>query len=143
MSGPRTPEARRVFRYALQATGPGIAVSVVVLALTVGRDTAPHLRAFPWFYIPLLFGLVACAWMANGARVWILSRSLGKPLPYGRALAVALSAEFGVAATPGGTGGTVVLLLWRFFTFHLYLLTGSLVFVWTLRHPRSEVRAVR
>lgn len=51
-----------------------------------------------------------CSWSCTASRFWLLCRSLGYPIPYRRSLELALSIEFGVAATPGGLGGTAIFL---------------------------------
>lgn len=100
----------RLVRYAIQGTALGLVIATIVLLLTVNRDTVRELRSVPWRYLPLLFGLVGCAWTAAGARIWLLTRSLGYRLGFRRSVAIAVAAEFGVAASPAGMGGTVVRL---------------------------------
>jgi uncharacterized protein (TIRG00374 family) len=68
------------------------------------------MRQFHWPLLPVLFGTVFLAWICNGGRVLVLSRALGYKMSFHQAIAVSLSAEFGIAATPAGVGGTVLRL---------------------------------
>lgn len=101
---------KRLLRYVLQGVALGTLATVIVLVFTTGDDTWEHLREFSPAYLPLLFGMVLCAWACNGARVWIMCRAMGHQLRYRQAIAVSLSTEFGIAATPAGVGGTVIRL---------------------------------
>lgn len=92
--------------------GKGLALSVLagtaVLALSWESKTLESLRRFnPGWFIPLA-GIVVTAWCLNGLRTWILARSLGHPLTLRQSVAITLSAEFAIAATPGGMGGLLV-----------------------------------
>jgi len=110
MSGQPRLTAGRLIRYAVQAAALGVAGVAVVLFLTGSPDTWQDLREVSWHLLWLPVLLVCGAWLCNGARIWLLARSLSHPLPYPRALAVALSTEFGIAASPAGMGGAVVKL---------------------------------
>lgn len=100
----------QLVRYAAQGTALGLVIATIVLLLTVNRDTVSELRSVPWQYLPLLLGLVGFAWTAAGLRIWLLTRSLGYRLGFRRSVSIAVAAEFGVAASPAGMGGTVVRL---------------------------------
>ncbi len=100
----------RLLRYVLQGVALGAVATVLVLVFTTGDDTWDHLRDFSPAYLPLLFGMVFTAWACNGARVWLMCRAMGHALKYRQAIAVSLSSEFGIAATPAGVGGTVIRL---------------------------------
>ncbi|MDF1551582.1 MAG: lysylphosphatidylglycerol synthase transmembrane domain-containing protein [Deferrisomatales bacterium] len=94
-------------RRAVQAAALAVLSTGVVLLLVVPRETFANLHLLPWNCAPGLIGLVACAWLCNAGRVAVLCRSLGCAIPYREALAVSLAAEFGLAATPAGTGGAM------------------------------------
>ncbi|NQT93186.1 MAG: flippase-like domain-containing protein, partial [Lentisphaerae bacterium] len=110
MTTKRPLNFRQLVRYAVQGTALGLVIATIVLLLTVNRDTVRELRSVPWQYLPLLFGLVGCAWISAGSRIWLLARCLGYRLGFRRSLAIAVASEFGVAASPAGMGGTVVRL---------------------------------
>lgn len=100
----------RLLRYVLQGVALGAVATALVLVFTTGEDTWVHLREFSPAYLPLLFAMVFIAWACNGGRVWLMCRAMGHPLRYRQAIAVSLSTEFGIAATPAGVGGTVIRL---------------------------------
>ena len=98
----------KLIRYALQGVSLGLIVSGIVVLLTIDRTTLEQLRRLRWEYLCGPFLLIACAWLCSGARSWLLTNSLGYRLKYNQALAIALSTEFGIAATPAGMGGMVM-----------------------------------
>lgn len=100
----------RLLRHVLQGVALGALATVLVLVFTTGDDTWVHLRTFSPAYVPLLFAMVVIAWACNGGRVWVMCRAMGHRLRYHQAIAVSLSSEFGIAATPAGVGGTVIRL---------------------------------
>jgi len=100
----------RLLRYVLQGVALGAVATALVLVFTTGDDTWEHLQDFSPAYLPLLFAMVFTAWACNGGRVWLMCRAMGHPLRYRQAIAVSLSSEFGIAATPAGVGGTVIRL---------------------------------
>jgi uncharacterized protein (TIRG00374 family) len=106
----RTLNRRSLTRYLLQAVTLGAIASVGVFIFTVREDTWEQIRQFHWPLLPVLFGTVFLAWACNGGRIMILSRALGYNLKFRQAIAVSMSAEFGIAATPAGVGGTVLRL---------------------------------
>jgi len=110
MKPPRTLNRRTLTRYLLQAVALGAIASVGVFLFTVRDDTWLQIKQFRWPMLPVLFATVLIAWMSNGGRILVLSRALGYKLTYRQAIAVSLSAEFGIAATPAGVGGTVLRL---------------------------------
>lgn len=101
---------KSLFRYALQALTLGILASTLVFFYTVEPETYEALRNFHWGWLLAIFPLIFLAWVCNGLRVFILSRSLGYPLTFRQSLCISLSFEFGVAATPAGVGGTIIRL---------------------------------
>jgi uncharacterized protein (TIRG00374 family) len=110
MNREKAIDPRRLWRWLLQGVALGGVATVAVFFATVRDDTWEQLRLFNWRWLPLMMGLVVIAWLCNGGRVWLLCRALGHPLRYRQALAVSLSSEFGIAATPAGVGGTVIRL---------------------------------
>lgn len=105
-----TLNRQKMLRFVLQGVALGALATVIVLAFTLRAGTWQHLRNFPPLILPLLGGMVVLAWACNGARVWLMCRAAGHPLAYRQAIAVSLSTEFGIAATPAGVGGTVIRL---------------------------------
>jgi len=101
---------QKMLRYVLQGVALGALATVVVLAFTLREGTWQHLRDFSPRVLPLLFGMVFVAWLCNGSRVWLMCRAVDHPLKFRQAIAVSLSTEFGIAATPAGLGGTVLRL---------------------------------
>lgn len=99
-----------LLRYALQGVVLAVLASVAVFFYTLKPQTYTALLEFQWGILVLLFPMIATAWLCNGLRVFILSRSLGYPLTLLQSLSISLSFEFGVAATPAGVGGTVIRL---------------------------------
>jgi len=102
--------AGRLVRYGLQAAILGLIVTGAILLFTIRPETWEHLKRFPVRYVPMLLALVVCAWVCAGTRIWILTKALGYGVSYRQAVIIGLSAEFGVAASPGGSGGAVVRL---------------------------------
>ena len=94
----------------VEPTALGAIASVGVFLFTVRDDTWQQIQQFHWPMLPVLFGTVLVAWMCNGGRILVLARALGYKLNYRQAISVSLSAEFGIAATPAGVGGTVLRL---------------------------------
>ncbi len=101
---------KSLIRYALQGAALGVLATVGVFFFTIDPGTVDQLHSFSWEYIPLLFGLIACSWFCSGMRIRLLCESLGYNLSRRQAMAVILSSEFGMAASPGGTGAPVILL---------------------------------
>jgi uncharacterized protein (TIRG00374 family) len=110
MKTSRTLNRRSLTRYLLQAVTLGAIASVGVFLFTVREDSWEQIKQFHWPVLPVLFGAVFLAWICNGGRILILSRALGYNLKFRQAIAVSMSAEFGIAATPAGVGGTVLRL---------------------------------
>ena len=110
MKPSRILNRKTLIRYLLQAMALGGIASVAVFVFTLREDTWQQMRQFHWPLLPVLFGTVFVAWICNGGRVLVLSRALGYKMSFHQAIAVSLSAEFGIAATPAGVGGTVLRL---------------------------------
>jgi len=94
----------RIRRYALQAMAVGIGAGAAVLYFSRGDSIGRVLELSPSNLLTAL-ALSAGVWIAIGARIWILCRSLGCRIGAVRAFLIGASAEFGVAASPGGVGG--------------------------------------
>ena len=110
MNRGKTSTRARLLRWSIQGACLGIATTLVIVACTLGPETVHAVRALPWHLPLVLAGLVAGAWASLAMRIWLVARSLKHPIPYRHALVIALSTEFGVAASPGGVGGTAIRL---------------------------------
>ena len=99
-----------LFRYAIQGAILGVLASVGVFLYTHSDETMTHLHEFHWKLAILMFAMILTAWLCNGCRIFLLSRSLGYPLSYRQSIATSLSCEFGIAATPAGMGGAAIRL---------------------------------
>ena len=106
----RKPEWKKFVVWSLQGSILGIVVVIAGMFLTSGADAFAMIRDIPVSCYPLFLALTAGAWLFNGARTWALSRGMGYPLSFMCSAGVALSAEFGIAASPGGVGGAGVRL---------------------------------
>lgn len=103
--------SKTLIRYALKATAFGFVVMGVVLFFTISPETAEKVKSFPLKLIPVILLLVLGSWFCSGARLWVLSRCMGYKMTLFQGLVAGLAAEFGVASTPGGVGGTVIRLV--------------------------------
>lgn len=102
---------RRFAVIAAQGLVITMVVSSLVLLFTSSSDTLHQLREnVRWPLVPLLALPVLLSWTCNSLRFFLMCRSLGHPLSFARAWAIAVSFEFGVAASPGGVGGTAIRL---------------------------------
>ncbi|MGH8019868.1 MAG: lysylphosphatidylglycerol synthase transmembrane domain-containing protein [Opitutaceae bacterium] len=110
MKPQRTLNRKRMLRYVLQGLALGGIASVLVVVFTAREETLERLRLFSPAILPVLFAMVVIAWICNGARIWLMCRAAGHALGCSQSLAVSLSTEFGIAATPAGVGGTVIRL---------------------------------
>jgi glycosyltransferase 2 family protein len=99
---------RRWLWLALGATLAALAGGFAVLLLTFEAGTFAALDRLGLPLTLALVGLVAAAWAAAAARLVVLTRALGHPLPPRRAVLTALAAEFGSSASPAGVGGVAV-----------------------------------
>ena len=128
----RTDAAAGPQRLGIAAALLGLGVTAVIVALTAERGTWTELRRIDPVDLLSLAGLVVLAWCSSAGRLFFFLRALGHRLRLRRVFAIALAGELGVAATPAGVGGPallgVVVLLWRLFTYHLYLAGGGLAF---------------
>jgi uncharacterized protein (TIRG00374 family) len=101
---------KTILRYALQGAMLAAIASVGIFIFYTDHETFEHLQEFPWKMSILLSGLILFAWLCNGFRIFIISRSLGYKLSYIQSLSISLSSEFGIAATPAGMGGAAIRL---------------------------------
>ena len=102
---------RRFATIAIQGLVITIVASSLVVLFTSSGETLDQLRNnVRWNIVPLLALPVFLSWCCNGTRFYLMCRCLGHPLSFRRALGIAISSEFGVAASPGGVGGTAVRL---------------------------------
>jgi uncharacterized protein (TIRG00374 family) len=109
--GEKSPlNLKKLLRYALQGVAMGVVATVGVFLFTLSSETLVRLRSFPWRYLPLLFALVCFSWILSGSRIWLLARSLGFPLSLRQAITIVLCTEFGIAASPGGMGGALIMM---------------------------------
>ena len=103
--------AARFITIAVQGLVITVIVSSLVLLFTSSGDTLQQLSEnVRWPLVPLLVLPVLLSWTCNGTRFFLMSRCIGHPLSFRRAWTIAVSSEFGVAASPGGVGGTAVRL---------------------------------
>ena len=102
---------RKFTTIALQGLLITVVASSLVLLFTSSGDTLQQLREnVRWPLVPLLALPVLLSWTCNGLRFHLMCRCIGHPLSIRRSWAIAVSSEFGVAASPGGVGGTAVRL---------------------------------
>jgi uncharacterized protein (TIRG00374 family) len=101
---------KNILRYAMQGIILGILATTLVVFYTIEVETIEQLAHFRWRISFVLIGLIIIAWLCNGCRIMILSRSLGYNLSYRQSIAISLSSEFGIAATPAGMGGAIIRL---------------------------------
>jgi uncharacterized protein (TIRG00374 family) len=108
---PSALNTRTFISIAIQGLVITVIVSSLVLLFTSSGDTLElvrkHLR---WRTVPLLALPILISWTCNGLRFWLMCRCIQQPIPLARAWAIAVSSEFGTAASPGGVGGTAVRL---------------------------------
>ncbi len=97
-------------KFALKGAALGVVAAIGVMIFYSAPDTYEHLNRLSWNMRFMLLGMIVFAWLCNGCRVFILSRSLGYRLRYLQSLSVSLSSEFGIAATPAGMGGAAIRL---------------------------------
>lgn len=100
-------------------------VLLIVLSLTLsvgiplfigGLDALSAFRNLSWSAFLLLPGLTALSWLVQAGRLLWLSQAIGLRLNFAPAFGTTMAAEFGHAASPGGTGGpaTYLFLLTRY-----------------------------
>lgn len=102
--------SRSWLRLGLQSGLLAAGVGALVLVLTFDEATWDHLEQLDAVTALELAGLVVMVWLCGGGRVTTLARGLGYRLSYPRGVAVILSSEFGMAATPAGAGGAALWL---------------------------------
>ena len=102
---------RKVSIIAAQGLVITIMASSLVLLFTSSGDTLQQFRDnVRWHHSPLLILPVFLSWSCNGSRFYMMCRCLGHRISWRRALAIAVSSEFGALASPGGVGGAAIRL---------------------------------
>jgi uncharacterized protein (TIRG00374 family) len=86
----------------------GLLVMAGVTYWSTGNETWVRLRQFHPLFAVGAFALVLIAWVCNGLRLKILAANVGYRLPLRRTTQVTLVSEFGVAATPAGSGSLIL-----------------------------------
>lgn len=94
--------------YAVRGAALVAVAMIAVVVVTSSDETWAQLTAFERWTLPVAALMVLTAWLCNGARTLIMARALGHPLRYRQAIGITLSTEFGIAASPGGVGGTII-----------------------------------
>jgi glycosyltransferase 2 family protein len=110
VSSSSSPKLRKYLRYGFQGATLCILATALIFFFTVSDDTWHHIAQFNWWFAPIILGSIVLAWLCNGGRIWINSRALGHRLSYKQAVAISMSTEFGIAASPAGMGGTALRL---------------------------------
>ncbi|MBN2329888.1 MAG: flippase-like domain-containing protein [Candidatus Omnitrophica bacterium] len=110
MSKSRRFTPKQVLRYAVQGAVLAVLAAGGVVLFYTDPGTFQHLRKIHTPMKCWMGAMVVFAWLCNGMRVFLLSRSLGYKLRYIQCLSVSLSSEFGIAATPAGMGGAAIRL---------------------------------
>lgn len=107
----KEPQLNTFIKIGLQGLVLTVAASTVVILFTSSDQTFHLLRQnIRLSHLPLLAIPILISWICNGTRFWLMSRCIHKPLSYRRSVAIAIASEFGIAASPGGVGGTAVRL---------------------------------
>jgi uncharacterized protein (TIRG00374 family) len=88
----------------------GVAAALVLLFTSSGAPLSLLRERVRWPFVPLLALPVLLSWSCNGLRFYLMCRCLGRPLSFRRTVSIAISSEFGIAASPGGVGGTAIRL---------------------------------
>jgi uncharacterized protein (TIRG00374 family) len=99
-----------LFKYALQGAVLASIVGAVIFFVTLSPDTWVELKNINWLYIVLLSCMIMLAWFCNSTRIYLLTHSINHNISFRSAMAISISTEFGVSASPGGVGGTAVRL---------------------------------
>jgi uncharacterized protein (TIRG00374 family) len=86
----------------------GIIAMSAVTYFSSDKETWLRIQQFDTRYALSCFGLVLVAWLCNGIRLKMLSKSLGYKLSLARTTQVSLVSEFGIAATPAGSGSVIL-----------------------------------
>lgn len=110
MSQQRQFTPKTVLRYAIQGVVLAVLATTGVVLFYTDPSTFRHLSQVNWVIKIGLLAMVVLAWLCNGMRVLLLTRSMGYRLSFLQSLSVSLSSEFGIAATPAGMGGPAIRL---------------------------------
>ncbi|MHB0776527.1 lysylphosphatidylglycerol synthase transmembrane domain-containing protein [Halomonas sp. WWR20] len=90
--------------------GVGLIAALSIPLLLGGHGLLAQLRTFPLDQLLFMLGLILICWNINALRLRLLLAGRAGRLGQPRALGIVMSTEFAYCATPGGTGGPVVLL---------------------------------
>jgi uncharacterized protein (TIRG00374 family) len=101
---------KALFKYAIQGAIVAAVVGAVIFFITLSTDTWVELKNVDLRYIVLLSFMIILAWFCNGTRIYLLTHSINHNISFRSAMAISVSTEFGVSASPGGVGGTAVRL---------------------------------
>ena len=82
----------------------GALVTAAIVYASASEETWEYLKNFERYFLLLCISAVVIAWFCNGLRLKLLARGLGYKLSLLRTTQVTLAGEFGVGATPGGSG---------------------------------------
>jgi uncharacterized protein (TIRG00374 family) len=93
----------------------GIILTLAVPALLAGKDIFKELARLNWEIAAGLLLLVVVGWGFNTARVRMLLRDMGKPIPVIEGALITIATEFAGASTPASSGmpATYIFLLNR------------------------------
>jgi len=101
---------KTLFKYAIQGAIVAAIVGAVIFFVTLSPDTWIEVKNVDWRYIILLSFMIILAWFCNSTRIYLLTHTINHNISYRSAMAISISTEFGVSASPGGVGGTAVRL---------------------------------
>ncbi len=104
----RIPSLRTLIRLGVQAAAIGLVANAVLVVMTVEPGTWREVAGWRWQAAPILVGLMAVSWTANGLRVQAMAAALHHRLTLPQALSISLSATFGTAATPSSIGAPIL-----------------------------------
>lgn len=82
----------------------GIIAMTLVTVWSTGGEAWLLLRRFDLRFAGLCLAIIITAWLCNGLRLKLLAGSLGYRLSLWRTTQVTLCGEFGIGATPAGSG---------------------------------------
>lgn len=75
-----------------------------------GGELWARLQSFPRPLLLTLFGMIGLCWCVNAWRIRLLLAGSAHTLGFARSVAVVMSTEFAICATPGGSGGALTLM---------------------------------
>jgi glycosyltransferase 2 family protein len=88
-----------------------LSLAGVALWISISRNGSGNMvdviKSVPLAPLPLLALLTMGTWTFHGCRYWVLARMRAIPISLRECIAIAISVDFSVAATPSGSGGAV------------------------------------